>query len=419
MSRLLNDLFNLSGKNNKAISYYNLALTSISQKNYTSAINSFLKALKEDKSPQFQSMVRPNLGQAYVMDNQFEKGIAELMKSSELQSTNEGHSFIHANLGYAYCQLKNYGLAIMEYRTAIKYKPNDAKIHYALATLYQTKFQSNLAYSELEKALKLEPENEVFKKAHTTLDRTPALSLKVGMSATPLSTLGIIVTPSYSEKDKYYYPLIIYIYDESPLKKLAREGDFISNIDNAEEGKSLLEQLDVPPNTKVGLTINKAKVIVNSIEKITRKLDEAEKVKLYHNWFNTFDRRIVCIWQMQSQEEKDDTGSKWGYEYESLIRSWSRYQNDPGFNEAFTLLMEFFQAYIYGENQDEVHYEINLAKLNFELVNTTIVNFFRGIGFNETAKYLENKIVTNKTKDKFSTTKARPIRTDMSNVKKG
>jgi tetratricopeptide (TPR) repeat protein len=420
MSRLLNDLFNLSGKSNKAISYYNLALTSITQKNYQSAISSFLKALKENKAPQFQAMVRPNLGQAYVMDGQFEKGIEELMKSSDLQSTNEGHSFIHANLGYAYCQLKNYGLAIMEYRKALRYSQNDPKVHYALATLYQTKFQSNLAYAELEKALKLDPNNETYKTAINTLDRTPALSLKVGMSATPLSSLGIIITPSYVEKDKVYYPLIIYIYPESPLKGLAREGDYITNIDNPVEGKSLLEQLDVPPYNKLGITINKSKVFINSIEKITRKLNESEKIKLYHNWFNSFDSRIVAIWQMQSAEEKEETGAKWGYEFESLIRSWSRYQNDPGFNEAFTLLMEFFHAFIFGEKEDEVHYEINLSKLNFECVNPTIVNFFRGVGFIETAKHLENKIMVTKTRDKFSSTKkARPIKTNMPDVKKG
>ena len=57
MSRLLNDLYNLAGKNNKAISHYNLALTSMQQKNFPNAISSFHKSLKDDESPQMQAMI--------------------------------------------------------------------------------------------------------------------------------------------------------------------------------------------------------------------------------------------------------------------------------------------------------------------------------------------------------------------------
>ena len=48
MSRLLDDLSSLAGRRNKAIPHYNLGLTSLGNKNYPSAINYFIRALKED-----------------------------------------------------------------------------------------------------------------------------------------------------------------------------------------------------------------------------------------------------------------------------------------------------------------------------------------------------------------------------------
>lgn len=391
MSRLLNDLFNLSNKNSKVTSFYNLALNSMNQKNYENAIRSFNKALQEDSSVKFQTLIRPNLAQCYILNNQFEDAIKELNIAVEITGDTEAKAYIYANLGFAYSQLKNYGFAIMEYKKAIKVSPNTAQYHYALSMLYETKFQSEMALIEIEKAIKLAPTNQEYQLAKDNLSNIPALSLKIGRTAQPLQSLGLIITPSYRNTEKNFYPLILYIYPESPLKRLAKEGDFIFDADCKEEGKTIIEALNLPADQKVGLLINNSKIIVNTIAPINKKLNEQEKIKLYRDWFNTFDRKIIEIWEIQDPKEKEETGSKVGYEFESLIRSWSAYK-DPLFESAFTLLMEFFQAYTYPEKKDEVHYEINLAKLNFKVINKNIIDFFKEIGFVSTAKYLEIKI---------------------------
>lgn len=417
MSRLLNDLYNLAGKNNKAISHYNLALTSMQQKNYSNAILSFHKSLKDDESPQMQSMIRPNLGLAYVMNGNFEKGVEELINALVLNNSNEGIAFIHANLGYAYSQLKNYGLAIMEYRKAIKFNPNNAQIHYALGMLYESKFQSDLANSELEKAVSLDPENELYDQALEGLSNLAALSLKVGRTAQPILNLGLIITPSYSVSAKDYLPLIIYIYNESPLKKLVKEGSIINYVEKIQgDERTVMQLLDVPAGTKINMVIDNSKISINSIAKITQKLNEEEKIKLYRSWFYTFDCRIIQIFEMNNPKDKEEAGSKWGYEFESLIRSWSSYMKDPLFESAFALLMEFFQAYTYNNSQ-EVHYEINLAKLNFTVITSLLVNFFREIGFNDSANYFDAKIKANQPASNDKPKKSGPIRTNMSERK--
>lgn len=391
MSRLLNDLYNLSNKNSKVTSFYNLALTSMHQKNYENAITSFNKALKEDSSIKFQVLIRPNLAQCYILNNQFEEAVQELNTALEITEDKEAKAYIHANLGFAYSQLQNYGFSIMEYKKALKVSPNTAQYHYALSMLYESKFQSEMALSEIEKAIKLAPNNQDYQIAKDTLSNIPALSLKVGRTAQPLQSLGLVITPSYRNTEKDFYPLILYIYPESPLKKLAKEGDFIFDADCKEDGKNLVESLNLPAGKKVALLVNNSRLIVNTISPVNKKLTDTEKIKLYRDWFNTFDRKIIEIWEIQDPKEKEETGSKVGYEFESLIRSWSSYK-DPLFESAFTLLMEFFQAYTYPEKRDEVHYEINLAKLNFKVINQNIIGFFKEIGFISTAKYLEIKI---------------------------
>lgn len=105
----------------------------------------------------------------------------------------------------------------------------------------------------------LDPENEVYFTAYESLSNMAALSLKVGRTAQPLLNLGLIVTPSYLlELEKDYFPLIIYIYPESPLKKLAKEGDYIKFVDKTEEtkNKSIMELLDVPDGVKLNMVIN-------------------------------------------------------------------------------------------------------------------------------------------------------------------
>ena len=101
-----------------------------------------------------------------------------------------------------------------------------------------------------------------------------------------------------------------------------------------------------------------------------------------------------------------------------MIRSWSTYQKDPLFDSAFALLMEFFQAYTTGDNQ-EVIYEINLAKLNFTVITKSLVDFFHSIGFIITAKYLDNKINSLDKNNLGKPKKLGPIRSNPVTVKKG
>lgn len=404
MSRLLNDLYNLSNKNNKAVSFYNLALSSMSQKNYENAIVHFNKALQEDNSLKFQVLILPNLAQCYILDNKFENAVLELTKALEITTDNEGKAYIHANLGFAYSQLKNYGFAIMEYKKAIKTSPSNAQYHYALAMLYEAKFQSNLAEAEIDKAIKLAPNNQDYINAKAKLSNIPALSLKIGRTAQPIHSLGVIITPSYMLAEKNFLPMIVYIYNESPLKKLAKEGEYIFDADCVKNGVGLIDSLVLPAKTKVTLVVNNTRFVVNTIDPITRKLNDQEKINLYRTWFYGFDKKITEIWELNDEKEKNEVGTKWGYEFESLIRSWSSYK-DPLFDSAFTLLMEFFQAFNYPDKPDEVHYEINLSKLNFSVINQFTIEFFKEINFNLTAKYLELKIKKDDTVEDYSKTK--------------
>jgi len=407
MSRLLNDLSNLASKNNKGIAHYNLGMTSLNQKNYHSAINSFLKAIKEDPSPTMEAMARPSLGLAYILNKQYEEAIDSLVKAASVKNSPDGKAFIHANLGYAYSELKYYGLAIREYKKSIEFRPDDAKIHYSLAMLYDSKFQSDLAFQELEKALQIEPANRTYLEAKDNLVNTPLLSLTVGRLTHPLPTLGLIAVPVFSLADRRFYPMIVYIYPYSPFARLAKPGDIISWVDGADSGKGFLELLNIAPGMRLSLMINKARTVVTGIPQINSKLSEEEKQKLYYDWFKSFDSRIVNIWTTESTTDRDEAGTKWGYEFESLIRSWSAYRDkDPLFDAAFSLLMEFFQAYTYsGSETNEVHYEINLAKLKFDLINPSIINFFKEINFSETAKYLENLLNKKKLANSNSSTK--------------
>ncbi|MFN8672333.1 MAG: hypothetical protein U0457_09700 [Candidatus Sericytochromatia bacterium] len=391
MSRLLNDLYNLNNKNSKAVSFYNLALTSMEQKNYENAIISFNKSLAEDNSESIKVLIKPNLAQSYIMVNKFEEAVKELTEALEITKDEQGKAYIHANLGFVYSQLKNYGFSMMEYKKALKITPNNAQYHYALAMLYEAKFQSNLAEAEIDKAIKLAPNNEEYIQAKANLSNIPALSLKIGRTAVPIQSLGIIIAPSYMATEKTFFPMILYIYPESPIKKLAKEGDYIFDADCIKDGIGLIDSLNLAPNTKITLLINNTRVVVNTINPVSKKLNDQEKIKLYRSWFYGFDKKIPEIWEIKDEKEKNDVGTKWGYEFESLIRSWSAYK-DPLFESAFILLMEFFQAYVYPDKPDEVHYEINLAKLNFKIINNQIIDFFEDIGFLSTAKYLELKI---------------------------
>lgn len=385
MSRLLNDISNLSNNNKKAYSHYNLGITFIRQKNYNNAIKSFLEALKEDNSEKFQSVVRPNLAQAYIFNNQLEEAFSEIILSLNLRNTNDGLYYIHSNIAFIYSQVKNYGLAIKEYNKALEYRPKEAKTHYSISMIYESLFQIDFAIKEIEKSLEIEQNNTNYINTYNRLINSERINFSAKRLTIPLNTLGLIIVPSFHLKENKILPLIVYIYPESPLFNLTKSGDYINNIKGFDFNN--LNAFNIQENENIEITINSNTFNIISIEKIQRKLEEEEKIKLYLNWFKTFDYRLVEI-----LDKKDNThGKEWGYEFESLIRSWSIYENDKYFKYAFYLMLESLYTYKYADSEN-INYEIDLSRLNFNILNNYLLEFFDEINFFETKKYLENKI---------------------------
>ena len=57
--------------------------------------------------------------------------------------------------------------AIMRWKRMAEANPNDARIHNNLAVAYEAKGEIELAMSEYEKAIKLDPENHVYLNNYT------------------------------------------------------------------------------------------------------------------------------------------------------------------------------------------------------------------------------------------------------------
>jgi hypothetical protein len=111
-------------------------------------------------------------------------------------------------------------------------------------------------------------------------------------------------------------------------------------------------------------------------------------MELYYNWFKTFDYRFVEIFD----KDNDNLGKQWGYEFESLVKSWLVYENDKYSKYAFYLMLEALYIYKYSNSNTNINYEINLSKIKFNMLNDYLLEFFNNINFFETKKYLENKI---------------------------
>jgi tetratricopeptide (TPR) repeat protein len=386
MIRLINDISNLSNNNKKAYSHYNLGLTFIKQKKYDSAIKSLSEALKQDNSEKFQSIVRPTLAQAYILNNQLENAFNELIISLSFRNSNDGLYYIYSNIANIYSKVKNYGFAINEYNKALEYRPKEQQIHYSISLIYESLFQIDFAVKEIEKAIEIEKNNSVYLSTYKRLMNSEKIVFNAKRLTILLNTLGLIIVPSFNLKKNKILPMIIYIYPESPLLNLAKVGDYITSIEGFDINN--LNSINIEENEDIQITIDNTNFSIKSIEKIKRKLDQNEKMELYYNWFKTFDYRFVEIFD----KDNDNLGKQWGYEFESLVKSWLVYENDKYSKYAFYLMLEALYIYKYSNSNTNINYEINLSKIKFNMLNDYLLEFFNNINFFETKKYLENKI---------------------------
>lgn len=107
------------------------------------------------------SMCYSALGYIYYLNKRFDSAIQNFKTAIELDQNNAS---AHNNLGFTYADIGiNLNIAIRETQLAVQLNPESAAYHDSLGWALCANNQYNEGIKELEKALKLAPENSVIK----------------------------------------------------------------------------------------------------------------------------------------------------------------------------------------------------------------------------------------------------------------
>jgi tetratricopeptide (TPR) repeat protein len=361
-----------------ASSSFNIALSALKNNNPDTAIKKFMQVLEIDDSEEMERQVRPNLGQAYLQLGETNTALAEFRRALKLNQPPEIKAFIYANLGYIYTQLNFYGFAIREYRQAIKENRKDTTSLLTLGMLYETSFRPQEATEVFEQVLKFDADNTY---AQESIERI-AKARKVvpredlGRLVKLFPNLGMIIAMSYDATYDGWFPMVIYIYPESPLQGKVTPGQKILNVfqsqsepvDESDE-RELLELLDCAPSSEVGFFAGETEIQVRCVSPIQRKMEPSERLQVYKNWLLSFDTRLAWLWSAAS-EVREHIGPIWGQELESLVRELKPLQHTYVFDFAYALMLEHLQAFSITETDPEngevkeleMQYQINLGR---------------------------------------------------------
>lgn len=387
------DLVNLIENPKDPKNIYNLALTYLKKQNYNKAIEEFNKVLKLDKAKQLSVLVYPNLGHVYTLIEKFEQAIDAFEKGLKFKPDNNIMAFIYYNLGYIYSQNKNYGIAILLYRSSLEFKNDDVNTLYALAAIYESKLQYQIAKAVIDRILALDSNHEKAKNLLNKMNQVKPLHEMPGKMSRLLRSLGLVVVPYFEYKENIYLPMIIYIYPESPLLGQVKAGEIITGINISEKAEknteNLINFLEGPPRTKVKFFVQNRQIEINRIQAITRPLPISEQLRVYTFWLQTFDERLVFLWTTK-EENKKEIGTTWGMEFEGLVRGLEIFSNNPVYHFAYALMIEHLQPLSIMEEKKEIglDYEIDLSKIPFPNPDNSIIQIFKDNRFNKTADFL-------------------------------
>lgn len=361
-----------------ASSTFNIALSALKNQNPEAALAKFQQVLDIDASEDMLRQVKPNLGQAHLMLGDIPKAIKAFRSALALNQPDEVKAFIYANLGYIYTQKHFHGFAIREYRQAVKENKHDITSYLTLVMLYENSYRYPDALEICERILKLDPENTQAKESRERIQKAlPVVARHEPVRLVKLlPTLGLIVAMSYDQSYDGYFPMVIYLYPESPLKESLQVGQkilnvFISNSEEVEEDdeRDLLELLQSAPGTEMGFVVGEEEISLRCIQPIERKMDLNERVQVYKNWLESFDTRLAWLWSAPP-EVREEIGPLWGMELESLVMELKPLKHTYVYDFAYALMVEHLQAFSITEtdpesqeNQEiEIQYQINLGR---------------------------------------------------------
>ncbi len=136
--------------------------------NYQEAITTYLAAISIDQN---NASIFYNLGTAYQANGDLNNAQIQYQKAIDLDKTNEAYinaiktlktSFADPLIQSAINKQSANDLvgAIADYVKALEYTPDDAQIHFNLATAYQTNKQINEAIQSYQKAIQIDPKGQ-------------------------------------------------------------------------------------------------------------------------------------------------------------------------------------------------------------------------------------------------------------------
>lgn len=391
-------------------SAFNVALSALKNNNPEAAIQKFEQVLELDDSQDILQQVMPNLGQALLQTGQINEAITAFRSALKMNQPDEIKAFIYANLGYIYTQCQLQGFAIKEYRQATQENRRDTTSWLTLGMLYENTYRYREADKAYKKSLSLDEHQTAAQEGLERLEK--AVSVKPRETSVRLikmlPTLGLIVAMSYDQAYEGYFPMVIYVYPESPLHSTLSPGMKILNVmvsasEPVEEDdeRDLLELLETPPQTEVSMLVGDEEIQVRGVAPIQRKMEHIERLQVYKNWLQTFDSRLTWLWG-QNEALREELGPIWGLEMESLLKELKPLEKTHVYDFTYAMVIEHLQVFSITEQDPEteethtveMQYQVNLGRffgqktMDQVTVLPDLIQQFQELQFNYLANYL-------------------------------
>lgn len=395
-------------------STFNIALSALKNGNPDAALKKFEQVLKIDNSEDMLRQVRPNMAQCHLQLGDTPTALREFRAALKMNQPDEVKAFIYANLGFIYTHQNFHGFAIREYRQAVTENRHDTTSLQTLGMLYENSYRYSDAREVFERILKIDSNNEFAQESLQRIDQaTPVVARQEPVRLVRLlPTLGMIVAMSYDQSYDGYFPMIIYLYPESPLKDTLAAGQkilnvFVSNSEDVDEEdtRELIEMLDSKPGSEVGFLVGDEEFSCTCLQPIARKMELNERVQVYKNWLQTFDSRLAWLWAAP-KEVREEIGPIWGMELESLVMELKPLKSTYVYDFAYALMVEHLQAFSITETDPEtdeileleIQYQINLGryfgKQDFTQVQAfpDLIQQFNEVQFHYMANLLASRV---------------------------
>lgn len=377
-NQLKKNIAQLVEQTQDASSTFNIALSALKNNNPELAVKKFEQVLQIDNSDEMVRQVRPNLGQARLQLGEIPAALREFRAALKLNQPDEIKAFIYANLGFIYTQQHFHGFAIREYRQAVKENKRDTTSLFTLAMLYENSFRYGDAREVLTQLLKLDPHHQGAQDLLRKMDAAlPVVARHEPVRLVKLlPTLGLIVCMSYDVTYDGYFPMILFVYPESPLRSQLQPGQKVLNVfvtdgeDVSEDDeRSLIDLMECAAGKEISFMVGESELSVKAVNPINRKLEPNDRTQVYKNWLQTFDSRLAWLWAAPPAV-RENVGPLWGMELESLVMELKPLQNTYVYDFAYALMIEHLQAFVIREtdpetrdvSETEIQYQIHLGR---------------------------------------------------------